>query len=117
MINAKAGIPGFVLDVATLRIYTISMQFVWDERKNRNNIRKHGIDFRDVVDMFSHPMLVQSDTRRDYGEDRWIAVGLLRSIVAVVVYVEWQDEETIRIISARKATSYESKEFYRRIPH
>ena len=93
------------------------MEFVWNERKNRENVRKHGIDFRDVVDMFDHPMLVQLDTRRNYREDRWIAVGLLRSIVAVVVYVEWQDEETIRIISARKATSYESKEFYRRIPH
>lgn len=93
------------------------MRFVWDEKKNRDNVRKHGIDFRDVIDMFSHPMLVLLDTRRDYGEDRWLGVGLLRNIVAVVVYVEWQDEETIRIISARKATSHERDEFYKRIPH
>jgi len=85
----------------------MGMDFVWDEKKNRENIRKHGIDFRDVVDMFNHPMLVWLDTREDYGEDRWIGIGLLRSIVAVVVYVEWEDEETIRIISARKATIYE----------
>ena len=62
-------------------------------------------------------MLVRLDTRRDYGEDRWIGIGLLRSTVAVVVFVEWEDEETIRIISARKATTYETGQFHQRIPH
>lgn len=93
------------------------MKFVWDQKKNAGNIRRHGIDFRDVVDMFNHPMLVCPDRRRDYGEDRWVGVGLLRNIVAVVVYVEWEDEETIRIISARKATRYESEAFYKRLAH
>jgi len=95
----------------------MGMKFVWDERKNRENIRKHGIDFRDVPDLFSRPMLVQLDTRCDYGEDRWIGLGLLRSIVAVVVFVEWEDEETIRIISARRATTYEAEQFHQRIAH
>ena len=67
--------------------------------------------------MFSHPMLVQLDTRREYREDRWIGVGLLKSIIAVVVYAEWQDEETIRITSAGKARSHESNEFFERIAH
>jgi len=61
------------------------MPFVWDEKKNRDNIRKHGIDFRDVSDLFNHPMLIRLDTRQDYGEDRWIGIGRLKSIVAVVV--------------------------------
>jgi uncharacterized DUF497 family protein len=91
------------------------MRFVWDQRKNRQNIRKHGIDFHDVGEMFSHPMLVHLDVRQDYGEDRWIGVGLLRDVVAVVVYVVWLDEETIRIISARKATNYEKEEYWKRI--
>jgi len=107
----------FALDVATFCIYTIGMTFVWDEKKNRENIRKHGIAFRDVVDLFNHPMLIRMDTRRDYGEDRWIGVGLLRRTVAVVVYVEWEDEETIRIISARKATAYETNAYFKGIPH
>jgi uncharacterized protein len=92
------------------------MTFVWDEKKNRDNIRKHSIDFRDVTALFNHPMLVRLDTRHDYGEDRWVAVGLLESTVAVVVLVEWEDEETIRIISARKATAYERDQYYKRIP-
>ena len=93
------------------------MKFEWDERRNKHNIRIHGIDFQDVVEMFNHPMLTRLDTRRDSGEDRWIGIGLLRNIVAVTVYLEWEDEETIRIISARKATRHESEEYHKRIPH
>jgi uncharacterized DUF497 family protein len=93
------------------------MRFVWDEKKNRENIRRHGIDFRDVPDLFERPMLLWLDTRRDYGEDRWIGIGLLRSIVAAVVFVEWEDEETIRIISARRATTYEAEQFYEEITY
>ncbi|MEN8256094.1 MAG: BrnT family toxin [Verrucomicrobiota bacterium] len=52
-----------------------------------------------------------------YGEDRWIGIGLLMNIVAVTIYLEWEDEETIRIISARKATRHESKEYHKRITH
>ena len=105
------------LDVATLRIYATRMKFVWDPKTNRANIRKHGIDFRDATELFNHPMLVRLDTRQDYGEDRWIGIGFLRSMVAVVVYIEWEDEETIRIISARKATAYETGQYYERLPH
>ena len=91
------------------------MQFEWDERKNEQNIRKHGIDFADAVEIFSRPMLVALDTRRDYGEDRWIGIGLLKNLVTVVVYIEWENEETIRILSARKATKREGKEYHKRI--
>ena len=91
------------------------MRFVWDERKNRENIRKHGIDFEDVPDLFTRPMLLWLDTRRDYGEDRWIGLGLLRSIVVAVVFVEREDEETIRSVSARKATRNEAERFYREV--
>lgn len=93
------------------------MKFEWDDCKNEENIRKHGIDFADAVEMFSHPMLTYLDTRTNYGEDRWIGIGLLRNIVAVTVYLEWEDEETIRIISARKATRHESKEYHQRVAH
>ncbi|MDP6629571.1 MAG: BrnT family toxin [Kiritimatiellia bacterium] len=93
------------------------MKFEWDDQKNEANIRKHGIDFADVVEMFVHPMITHLDTRRDYGADRWIGIGLLRNIVAVTVYIEWEDEETIRIISARKAKRYESEEYHTRVTH
>lgn len=90
------------------------MQFEWDESKNQINIRKHGIDFRDVKEMFNHPMLTLLDTCEDYGEDRWIGIGLLRHHVAVVVYVE-RHYDVIRIISARKATQHEVKRYEQNI--
>ncbi len=48
------------------------------------------------------------DERQDYGEDRWIGIGILDGRVAVVVFTE-PDEQTIRIISLRKAKPYERK--------
>jgi uncharacterized DUF497 family protein len=86
------------------------MHFEWDENKNRINIRKHGIDFADAVDIFEHPMLTLLDGREDYGEERWIAVGWIKEIVGVVVYVE-RIGDTIRIISARKATKSEKRRY------
>ena len=93
------------------------MRFDWDEAKRHENITKHGIDFVDIPEVFDGPMLVRLDTRRDYGEDRWIGMGLLSTMVAVVIYVEWEDEETIRIISARRATRHESRDFHKRLAH
>ncbi|CDF86516.1 BrnT family toxin [Pseudomonas sp. QL9] len=90
------------------------MFFEWDEAKNRANIRKHGIDFSDVPDMFQHPMLVLRDDRIDYGEERWIGLGRLMALFAVVVYCE-RSGETIRIISARKATREEARRYAKRI--
>jgi len=84
------------------------MQFEWDEEKNRLNIQKHGIDFHDVIEMFDHPMLVQADNRDDYGEYRWVGVGMMKMHAGVVVYTERVDD-VIRIISARKANKYEVK--------
>ncbi|CAE6800854.1 BrnT family toxin [Paraburkholderia aspalathi] len=84
------------------------MRFEWDELKNQINIRKHGIDFRDAVDVFDHPVLTAIDQREDYGEERWIALGWMAAIVGVVVYVE-RNADVFRIISARKATKHEIK--------
>ena len=86
------------------------MRFEWDDEKNTINIRQHGIDFADASSMFDHMMLVEFDDRQDYGEERWKGIGLLQNRVAVVVYVE-RSQNTIRIISARKANSYERKRY------
>lgn len=86
------------------------MEFEWDERKNRINILKHGIDFADAIDVFNHPVLTAFDGREDYGEERWIALGWMKAIMAVVVYVE-RYGPVIRIVSARKATKHEVKRY------
>lgn len=86
------------------------MEFEWDERKNRINILKHGIDFADAIDVFNHPVLTAFDGREDHGEERRIALGWMKAIMAVVVYVE-RYGPVIRIVSARKATKHEVKRY------
>jgi uncharacterized DUF497 family protein len=63
------------------------MQLEWDELKNRANIHKHGLDFADAWEIFAGPMLIALDDRADYGEDRWIGIGEIKSRVVVVVYL------------------------------
>ncbi len=55
-------------------------------------------------------MVVDIDDRIDYGEDRWIGIGMLDERIVVVVFTE-PDLETTRIISLRKALSQERKRY------
>jgi len=86
------------------------MRFEWDAEKNKANIHKHRIDFDDVPPVFDGPMYVALDTRKEYGEDRWIGIGLLGQAIVVVVFLE-KANDTIRIISARKAEKHEREKF------
>ena len=58
--------------------------------------------------VFRLPLRVSLDERQDYGEDRWIGIGILDGRFVGVVFTE-PDEQAIRIISLRKALSYERK--------
>ncbi len=91
------------------------MEFEWDEGKRRENMRKHGIDFIDVGEIFEGPMLTRLDTKHDYGEDRWIGIGYVQNHVLVVCYLERSSGKVIRIISVRKALNYERKIFEKEI--
>lgn len=91
------------------------MKFEWDELKNDVNINKHGIDFADVIDVFDGPMIVNVDDRYEYSETRSIGLGWMKSLVAVIVFFVEIDNDTTRIISARKANSYERKEFEKEV--
>lgn len=82
------------------------MRLEWDEWKNQENIRKHSYDFNDAQQIFDSPVLSLLDTREDYGEDRYIGLGLLGVRVVVFVYTEPADDIR-RIISLRKATTQE----------
>lgn len=86
------------------------MKFEWDEAKNESNIRKHEVDFADAVSIFSQTSLTEYDDRTDYGEDRWITIGMLNNMILVVVWTE-RRPNTIRIISARRANRHERKRY------
>ena len=89
----------------------MALKLEWNERKNTANIRKHGFDFADAPEVFRGPMLVRLDTRKDYGEERWIGIGITYGRFVVVVYAERDNGETVRIISMRKALKHERKRF------
>ncbi len=54
------------------------MRLEWDEAKNRANVRKHGFDFTEAEELFRGPLLIRPDTDQDYGEERWLGVGMTR---------------------------------------
>lgn len=89
------------------------MEFEWDESKRISNLRKHGIDFSDVPAVFGGSIVTVEDDRFDYGEERFVTFGLLQGQVIAVVHTE--SEDSIRIISARKATKYEQKNYFEQI--
>jgi uncharacterized protein len=89
------------------------MSYEWDERKRRTNVKKHGIDFIDVLELFDSDVVIIPDERFDYGEPHFIAIGILKNLVAVVAYTE--RDENIRIISARKATKNEQIYYFQEI--
>jgi uncharacterized protein len=87
------------------------MNFTWDEPKRQSNLKKHGLDFADAAKVFSGPLVLFEDQRVNYGEQRMIGIGLLEYLVVLIVHVE--SDDSIRIISMRKADSDETDLFYK----
>ncbi len=94
------------------------MVFAWDPQKSRANLAKHGIDLATAALVFADPHVVIREDRVDQmGEQRWHAVGIAGGLdpvlIVVHVYRESNDgEEVIRIISARKASTRESRAYF-----
>ena len=89
------------------------MEFEWNKTKNAINKTKHGVAFEEAKTVFYDPdALVIADIKHSSEEDRFIILGmsnLLRTLVVCHCYRE--DNEVIRIISARKANSEERKQY------
>lgn len=83
------------------------MDIEWDQRKNLVNQAKHGLCFEDAALVFAGRTIVAEDNRREYGEPRYNAVGLLEDVV-VFVSVTIRGE-ALRIISMRPANRKERK--------
>jgi uncharacterized DUF497 family protein len=87
------------------------MELEWDADKAALNLQKHGVAFEDAQFIFYDAGRIERyDGREDYGEDRWVTVGFVYSRLLAVAYTV-RDEETIRLISARKADSHEQNEY------
>ncbi len=86
------------------------MEFTWSERKRAINLREHGLDFVDAARVFEGLTFTYEDDRFEYGEQRFITLGLLAGVPVSIAHTETKDE--IRVISFRKATSSEAKRYF-----
>jgi uncharacterized DUF497 family protein len=91
----------------------VCVEFEWDEAKRRSNLRKHGIDFVGVEQLFEGVTVTILDDRADYGEERFVTFGLLDGRVVAVAHTE--ADKVIRIISVRKATKNEESGYFKEI--
>ena len=84
------------------------MEFAWDERKNRINKQKHGVNFETASLVFDDPYHLTRQDREVDGEPRWQTIGIVNGVhLLLVAHTVDEDEEVIRILSARKATRRE----------
>ena len=90
--------------------------FEWDPVKAKINLKKHGVSFEEASEIFLDPLqLSLLDNEHSEQEERWITLGNTKSQklrLVVLTYLTYhQDQVTIRIISARPATSHEQKQY------
>lgn len=81
------------------------MELEWDEEKREVNLAKHGLDLAVSLELFADHFMERLDTRQNYDEDRWVALGMIHGQAVVLVYTERDDR--LRPISLRKATVQE----------
>jgi uncharacterized DUF497 family protein len=89
------------------------MRFEWDETKRRSNLRRHGFDFVAIEKILSEATVTFLDDRFDYGETRFLTLGLFKYRVVAVTHTETED--VIRIISIRKASKNEEETYFREV--
>jgi uncharacterized DUF497 family protein len=88
-----------------------AMRLEWDADKAALNLQKHGVAFEDAELVFyDFGRIERYDGREDYGEDRWVTIGFAYSMLLSVAYTV-RDDETTRLISARKADSHEQNQY------
>lgn len=88
------------------------MTYEWDEVKAQLNIAKHGVSFDEAVSVFGDDYgIVVFDNEHSNDEERFYLIGMsIKERILIVVHCQ-RDIDTIRIISARKATSKEKKQY------
>lgn len=89
------------------------MQFEWDDNKEKINLSKHGIDFSTASLVFQDENRIEFyDEAHSEDEDRYITIGQINGVAIIVMVVYTERGDTIRLISARKATSQERRRYY-----
>jgi uncharacterized protein len=92
------------------------IRFEWDPRKARSNEAKHGVSFEEAETVFSDEQgLLFEDPAPAEREERFALLGLSSSLRLLVVLHALRHEDTIRIISARRASRREARTYFERL--
>lgn len=84
----------------------------WDPRKARSNEKKHGVSFEEAQSVFfDEQALLLEDPQPRHEEERFVLLGVSASLRLLVVVHALRERDVIRIISARKATRKEAREY------
>ena len=87
------------------------LEFEWDSAKAARNQIDHGVTFEMARDVFKDPFAIEwLDDREDYGEDRYVIIGMVDNRLLYVAYA--MRGEAIRIISARGAEPHEHRQYH-----
>ncbi|MEQ1723938.1 MAG: BrnT family toxin, partial [Pseudobdellovibrio sp.] len=91
--------------------------FEWDDVKASTNFIKHRISFSEAVTIWNdYQALEIPDPDHSKDEERWVRIGFSNQAkVLVVIYCEKLDDIKIRVISARKATTQEQRQYYEKV--
>jgi uncharacterized DUF497 family protein len=88
------------------------IRFEWDSRKATSNEKKHGVSFEEAQSVFfDEQALLLEDSQPRQEEERFVLLGLSASLRILVVVHALRERDVIRIISARKATRKETREY------
>lgn len=92
------------------------LRFEWDKRKAAANVRKHGVAFEEAETVFADERaLLMEDPAHSADQDRFLLLGLSATLRTLVVcHCYRASDDVIRIISARKATRAEQRQYSRR---
>ena len=92
----------------------MKLKFEWHDAKAEANFSAHGVSFDLAKTVFSDPFAIERfDDREDYGEERFLMIGMAEgSVLLFVAYTERKNNESIRLISARRATQNEQEDYF-----
>ena len=91
------------------------MRIEFDPAKDATNLRKHGVSLQAAAGFEWDTALEREDDRFDYGEARFVAIGLIDDGLFVMIFTDGSDEDAIRIISLRPAEKHEARYYYGQI--
>ena len=91
------------------------MRVEFDPTKDEINRAKHGISLEATTGFDWDMALEREDDRFDYGEARFVAIGQIDGLLHVMVFTEGSDDDTVRVISLRRAEKHETRFYHGKV--